>query len=180
MGLQDKGCAYLEHSDIIIGYGAWKRSNRSHQGVMRIVETHSVRNAKRLLKERGALSSCHAIVERYDGRPEENEDALRDLGFEPERSFNAGGNRPRFDAFSQEWKVGIEREMREQMNVRSHILFAEIAYQKGLIEIGVFILPMRGKGTFGRTVREVTEYDVFTEYFPLELPLYLIGCETES
>jgi hypothetical protein len=132
-----------------------------------------------LLKERGALPYCHAIVERYGGRPEENEDVLRDLDFEPQWSFNAGGNRPRFDAFSQEWKVGVEREMREQMNVRSHVLFAEIAYQKDLIEVCVFILPMSGKATFGRTVREVTEYDVFTEYFPLELPLYLIGCESE-
>ena len=67
--------------------------------------------------------------------------------------------------------------MREQMNVRSHLLFAEVAYQKGLIEIGVFILPMKGQGTFGRTVREVTKYDVFTKYFPLQVPLYLIGCE---
>jgi hypothetical protein len=146
---------------------------------MRIAETHSVRKARQLLKERGALRPCHAIVERYGGRPEENKDVLRDLGFEPERAFDAGGNRPRFDAFSEEWRIGVEREMREQMNVRSHMLFAEIAYQKGVIEIGVFILPMSGKGTFGRTMREVTEYDVFTEHFPLELPLYLIGCENE-
>jgi hypothetical protein len=144
---------------------------------MLIIATHSVRNAKQLLKERGALFACHAIVERYDGRPEENEEALRELGFEPEHSFDAGGNRPRLDAFSPEWRVGVEREMREQMNVRSHLLFAEIAYQKGLIEIGVFILPMSGKGTFDRTVREVTEYDLFTKHFPLELPLYLIGVE---
>ena len=97
----------------------------------------------------------------------------------PDHPFEAGGNRPRFDAYSREWKVGIEREMREQMNVRSHMLFAEIAYQKGLVEVSVFVLPMSSKGTFGRTVREVTKYDVFTEYFPLEMPLYLIGCEKE-
>jgi len=117
------------------------------------------------------------VARRYSGRPEEDEELLRALGFEPEWSFDAGGNRPRFDAYSQKWKVGIEREMREQMNVRSHLLFAEVAYQKGLIEIGVFILPMKGQGTFGRTVREVTKYDVFTKYFPLQVPLYLIGCE---
>lgn len=70
--------------------------------------------------------------------------------------------------------------MREQMNIRSHLLFAEIAYQKRIIEIGVFILPMKGKGTFGRTVREVTEYGIFTKYFPLKLPLYLIGCENKQ
>jgi hypothetical protein len=130
-------------------------------------------------EERGALPTCHAIANRYDGRPEENEEVLQDLGFEPDHPFEAGGNRPRFDAYSREWKVGIEREMREQMHVRSHMLFAEIAYQKGLVEVSVFVLPMSSKGTFGRTVREVTKYDVFTEYFPLEMPLYLIGCEKE-
>jgi hypothetical protein len=101
---------------------------------------------------------------------------LRALSFEPEWSFNAGGNRPRFDAYSEQWKVGIEREMRQQMNVRSHLLFTEMAYRKGLIEIGVFILPMKGQGTFGRTVRELTKCEVFTKYFPLQVPLYLIGC----
>lgn len=102
---------------------------------------------------------------------------MRALGFEPQWSFDAGGNRPRFDAYSQEWKVGIEREMREQMNVRSHLLFTEVAYQKGLIEIAVFILPMKGQGTFRRTVQEVTKCEVFTKYFPLRVPLYLIGCK---
>ena len=144
---------------------------------MQISDTCSVRNAEFLLQQRGALEPCQAVARRYSGRPEENDELLRALGFEPEWSFGAGGNRPRFDAYSQEWKVGIEREMREQMNVRSHLLFAEVAYQKGLIEIGVFILPMKGQGTFGRTVQEVTKYEVFTKYFPLQIPLYLIGCE---
>jgi hypothetical protein len=143
---------------------------------MQISKTHSVRNAELLLRQRGALEPCLAVARRCSGRPEDNE-TLRALGFEPEWSFDAGGNRPRFDAYSQEWKVGIEREMREQMNVRSHLLFAEVAYQKGLIEIAVFILPMKGQGTFGRTVREVTKYEVFTKYFPLGVPLYLIGCK---
>jgi hypothetical protein len=143
---------------------------------MQISETCSVRNAELLLRQRGALEPCLAVARCYFGCLEDNE-ILRALGFEPEWSFDAGGNRPRFDAYSQEWKVGIEREMREQMNVRSHLLFAEVAYQRGLIEIGVFILPMKGQGTFGRTVREVTKYDVFTKYFPLQVPLCLIGCE---
>jgi len=117
------------------------------------------------------------MARRYSGLPEQNQGLLRALGFEPEWSFEAGGNRPRFDAYSQRWKVAIEREMQEQMNVRSHLLFIEVAFQLGLIDIGVLILPMKGQGTFRRTVREVTKYDVFTKHFPLEVPLYLIGCE---
>ena len=138
---------------------------------MSIVETHSGRDAEQLLKDCGARCPCHAIAEEYRGRPEENVDVLHELGFEPEHSFDAGGNRPRFDAYSPTWKVGVEREMREQMNVRSHLLFAEIAYQKDIIDVGVFILPMHGKATFERTVREVTQYEVFNNVFPLELPL---------
>ena len=143
---------------------------------MQISDTCSVRNAELLLRQRGALEACQALARRYSGQPEENKKLLHALGFEPEWSFDAGGNHPRFDAYSREWKVGIEREMREQMNVRSHLLFAEVAYQKGLIEIGVFILPMKGEGTFGRTVKELTKYHLFTKYFPLRVPLYLIGC----
>ena len=144
---------------------------------MRISDTCSVRNAELLLRQRGALEPCRAVARRYSGLPQENQELLRALGFEPEWSFDAGGNRPRFDAYSQKWKVGIEREMQEQMNVRSHLLFVEVAYQMGLIEIGVFILPMKGQATFRRTKREVTECDLFTKYFPLQVPLYLIGCE---
>jgi len=34
-----------------------------------------------------------------------------------------------------------------------------------------------GQGTFDRTVRELTQFEVFTRYFPLQVPVFLIGCE---
>lgn len=144
---------------------------------MQIIDTHSVRDAKLLLRHREALEPCHKVARRYDGMSKETGKLLRDLGFEPQWPFDAGGNHPRLDAYHHEWKVGIERERGEQMNARSHLLFTEIGFRKGLIEVGVFILPIKGQATFGRTVREVTEYEIFTEYFPLRVPLYLIGCE---
>jgi len=143
---------------------------------MRIVETHSVRDAESLLRQRGALEPCLTVARCSPADLKDNE-FLGTLGFVAEWSFDAGGNRPRFDAYSQQWRVGIEREMCEQMNVRSHLLFAEIAFQKGIVGVCVFILPMKGQGTFDRTVREVTKYDLFTKYFPLQVPLFLIGCD---
>jgi len=144
---------------------------------VKILDTFSVRDAETILRQRDALAACRAVASRWSGTPKQNSALLLSLGFEPEWSFGAGGNRPRFDGYSEKWKVGIEREMREQMNVRSHLLFTEIAFQKGLIDVGVFILPMAGQGRFVRTVRETTEFEIFTRYFPLEVPLYLIGCE---
>lgn len=136
-----------------------------------------MRDAEFLLSQRGALEPCRTVAQHYSGSTGVIKELLRNLGFEPQMRFDAGGNHPRLDAQHPEWKVGIELEMGEQMNARSHLLFTEIAFQKELVEVGVFILPMKGQASFGRTMREVTEYEIFTKYFPLRVPLYLIGCE---
>jgi len=143
---------------------------------MEIVDTYSVRDAESLLRAKGALEACLNVARRcskLDKQPQ----LLHTLGFEPRWGFDAGGNRPRFSGYSAHWKVGIIQEMREQMNIRSRLLFTEIAHQKGLVEVAVFILPVTGQGTFDRTVRELTQFEVFTRYFPLQVPVFLIGCE---
>lgn len=147
---------------------------------MIIVEDCSIRNAKNLLEERGALVACRQLAIECEGDPSKNKDLVHCLGFRGKTTIPIGDNRPKLDAYSSKWKVGVEREFQEQMNVRSHLLFTEIGHQLGMIEIGVYILSIsNSKANFKRTFNELTEYDIFTKYFPLTVPLYIIGCEYE-
>ena len=147
---------------------------------MIIEEEYSIRNTKEQLLERGALEACKSLARQFEGDPSKNNSLRTDLGFPDSTVIEIGDNRPQFDAYSKNWKVGIEREMQQQMNVRSHLLFTEMAFQIGKIEIGVYILPMEnnGKAQFTRTKREISEYKIFTKYFPLTVPLYLIGVKS--
>jgi len=144
---------------------------------VRISDTYSLRDEELLLRQRGALEACHDVVRRWSDSAEVKAQLLHGSRFKAEWRFDAGGNNPRFDAYCQRWKVGIEREMRQQMNVRSHLLLTEVAFRTGLIDVAVFILRMDGQARFRRIVNEVSKYDLFTKYFPLQMPLYLIDCE---
>lgn len=148
---------------------------------MKIDKECSIRKAAELLDKKGALKTCRVLVEKCDGQLKDEPELLEELGFEAETPISVKGLRPRFDAFHGSWKIGVELEKREQMNVRSHLLFTEIAFRKKLIDVAVYILPVRGenqgkKANFTRTRRELTETELFSEeYFPLMVPIYLIG-----
>ena len=144
-----------------------------------IIKEYSIRNAQKILKKRGALEACRALAMQVQGDPSKNKKLKTKLGFGDQVTINVGDNEPQLDAYSKTWRVGVEREYREQMNVRSHLLFTEIAYKIGKIDVGVYISPIEnnGKAEFGRTRREISEYKIFNEYFPLTVPLYLIGCK---
>lgn len=152
---------------------------------MIIKERTSFRNAAKILRDRGALEACHALVTDFDGQLKDKSKRLHELGFKGEVQIEIKGLRnPRFDAFHQDWKIGVELEKREQMNVRSHLLFTEIAYLKEMIEVAVYILPIRDKGknqgtkaNYGRTLNELSDNtEIFSiEYFQLTVPIYLLG-----
>lgn len=129
-------------------------------------------------------SLCDSLAETTDSP----EAVLDEFDWITEYVISIGDNRPRFDGYKD--KVGIEHEAREQMNVRSHLLWMEAANQQEKndhkldsfatgIELGVFIIP---RGTDGasvdRTKREL-EDDIFSKYFSIECPIVLIEYSTE-
>ncbi len=140
---------------------------------MRITDTSSIREGEQLLKEKELVEECRKIAENWCTDKDNNRKRIEDMGWDCEHTFSVGCNRPRFDAFKN--GVGLEHEKGEQMNVRSHLLFMEVAFRKRIIDVGVFILPDRGyDANVRRTKRELKD-EIFTKYFPLTVPVYLLG-----
>ena len=79
-----------------------------------------------------------------------------------------GANRPRLDAYKN--GIGIEHEAREQMNVRSHLLFSDAMLKQGDIDALVVIISKENHATKQRTVNELRD-TIFTEHHPLEVPV---------
>lgn len=92
-------------------------------------------------------------------------------GWETEYEVTVGKNRPRLDAYKD--GVGIEHEAREQMNMRSHLLFADAMFQQGDIEVLVVIIPAGNDASKRRTANELHD-DIFTEHHPLDVPVLVI------
>jgi hypothetical protein len=142
-----------------------------------ITETESVRNGARILRENGLFDEIHAMIKEMAttaGTDTAVKRVMDEYDWTTDKVIAVGGNRPRLDGFKA--RVGIEHEKKEQMNVRSHLLFGEAIYQQNEIDIWVGIIPTGSDATVGRTAREFN-YAIFTEYFPLEVPAYLIGYE---
>ena len=147
---------------------------------MEIVKEQSIRAAKEIMDKEAIEASKRLARECTGDSKRSHGELLEEIGFNDSTRIHMNGNKSHFDAYSEKWKVGIEREMREQMNVRSHLLFADIAYQTGMIKATVFILPIKGKNTkadFSRTLNDLIDSELFAKYFPLEVPIYLIGVE---
>ena len=143
----------------------------------RITNTESIRDGKRVLREKGLVDEIHAITEEIadtTGTDKAAKQVLERFGWEPGYLIPVGRNKPRLDGFKS--KVGVEYEKGEQMRVRSHLLFGEAMYQQGDIDIWVCIIPTANDSSVRRTANEFG-YTLFTEYFPLEVPAYLIECK---
>lgn len=139
---------------------------------MEITEEVSIRKGKLILKKKGLLAECLEIALFWSKLSKGNrEKRLEELGWRTEYEFSVGQLRPRFDAFKS--RVGLEHERRQQMNVRSHLLMTEVAYWEGIIDACVFIIPAGRDASVERTEREL-KGELFTHYFPLQVPLYLI------
>jgi hypothetical protein len=142
--------------------------NRSH-----LTRTESIRDGAAILREKGLLEE----IERMCAKIADDEgwtEVLTDHDWETERVVTVGDNRPRLDGFKD--GIGLEHESREQMNVRSHLLWMEAAFQKAIVDTGVFIIPAGPNASVKRTNNELND-EIFTDYFPIECPLYLVEYE---
>lgn len=146
---------------------------------MQVSKTYSVRNAKKILSDKKMIENLHTLLSKYESNEQlkDNPKVLKDYKFKPEVVIPVDGLNPRFDAYREDLKIGVELEKREQMHVRSHLLFTEIAYQKNFIDLAVFILPINGNNAnFNRCLKELTQTELFSEnFFKLEVPLYVMG-----
>ncbi|MGV9103940.1 MAG: hypothetical protein ACOC3C_07490 [Candidatus Thorarchaeota archaeon] len=52
-------------------------------------------------------------------------------------------------------------------------MMMEAAHKQGLIDAGVFAIPAGKDASVRRTEKEL-KGEIFTKYFPLQIPLYLI------
>lgn len=142
-----------------------------------VTRVSSVNAGQEILQEKGLLDELRdlcAAWSSYDGPPN---NVLRQFDWETEYSFPIGRNRPRFDGFKD--RVGLEHETREQMNIRSHILWMEAGFQTDVIDTGVFVIPRGSYGSVRRTENELHD-DIFTEHFPIDCPLVLLEYEPSS
>lgn len=148
-----------------------------------VTQVTSVNGGLSKLKNKGFSDEIKMLCDALAETSENPETVLDEFGWITEYVVSIGGNRPRFDGYKN--GVGIEHEAREQMNVRSHLLWMEAAYQQqesdgGLdslatgIDVGVFIIPTDTRGAkLDRTKRELGDV-IFTQHFPIECPIVLV------
>lgn len=142
-----------------------------------ITEEVSIRDAESILKDKGLYQELRTLASEIGETGADStkrKERFQAFGWELEYGYSIGNNRPRFDAFKN--RVGVEYERREQMNVRSHLLMMEAAYRQDLIDVGVFIIPSGRDASVSRTENELRD-ELFTYYFPIYSPVYLIEHE---
>lgn len=133
-----------------------------------------------ILRQKGLLDEIRTITEEIAdtaGTDTAAKRVLDDFEWETDHVISVGQNLPRLDGFKS--KIGVEYETGEQMRVRSHLLFGEAMYQQDEIDVWVCIIPSENDSSVRRTANEF-DYALFTEYFPLEVPAYLIECELKD
>jgi hypothetical protein len=136
-----------------------------------ITEVVSVNDGKEILRQKALLDQIGEMCDLWRNQEGGPNPVLAEFDWKTEYVFSIGQNRPRFDGFKD--RVGLEHETREQMNVRSHLLWIEAGYQSDEIEAGVFVIPSGNYGSVSRTARELND-EIFTEYFPIKCPLLLV------
>jgi hypothetical protein len=139
-----------------------------------ITDMESVNGGRRVISEKGLLNEVSEMCDSWRNRDGGPNKVLEEFGWDTEYTFAIGGNRPRFDGFKQ--RVGLEHETREQMNIRSHLLWTEAGFQADVIDAGVFVIPSGNDGSVGRTYRELND-EIFAKHFPIECPLLLAEYE---
>lgn len=140
-----------------------------------ITVAKSINGGREILRQRGLLEEVGEMCEAWRQRERDPNAILSEFGWETEFVFSVGENRPRLDGFKD--RVGLEHETREQMNVRSHLLWSEAGFQDGVIDAAVFVIPTGNYGSVGRTQRELND-EIFSTHFPIECPLLLVEYET--
>lgn len=142
-----------------------------------IRERASIRCGKELAEDKGPIDDIDTVCTHWRGTDRSVRDEMQarlENDWQFERSFSVKNLKPKFDMMCRDI-CGLEREKGWQMHIRSHLLFAEAAHQQDIVEMLALIVPVRAKnGNFDRTLRELGE-DLFTKYFKLEVPIYLVG-----
>jgi hypothetical protein len=148
-----------------------------------VTQVESVNGGLYKLENKGLSDKIETLCDNFAATTENPETILDEFGWITEYVINIGSNRPRLDGYKN--GVGIEHEAREQMNVRSHLLWMEAAYQQeksenGLdssatgLDAGIFIIPTdAGGASVDRTKREL-EDEIFTRHFQIECPIVLV------
>jgi hypothetical protein len=146
---------------------------------LNIYDDYSCNNGQERLIAKNLLQTFISLISRL--RRDENlvyrTDLHREFSLESNRRVPVRNLNQKLTAYYPDKKVGIQLDNRNQARVRSHLTFTEIAFQKGLIEECIYMLPMQGdRVSFDQTKREIAQDDPFgTGYFSLEVPIYLIG-----
>ena len=148
-----------------------------------IIQVASVNGGLPKLEDQKISDEIETLCKTLATTQKSPEAILGEFNWITEYVVGIGENRPRFDGFKQ--GIGLEHEAREQMNVRSHLLWMEAAYQKGKsedgaetfytgIDMGIFIIPTETRGaSVDRTKSELKD-EIFTRHFPIECPIVLI------
>lgn len=141
----------------------------------------SIRGGEQLIRRKGLYQDLMNIVEEIapiqgsnaTDKETQIQRVLDDFGWDHTSTPVANYNRPQFDGMKLD--VALEHEAREQMNVRSHLLFLEAAFREGKSECAVMIIPQGEDAKVGRIEKEAMgEGKLFTYHFPLFTPLFLI------
>lgn len=103
-----------------------------------ITKVRSVTSGRGILHQKDLLDEVEEMYESWRDREGGPNKVLAEFDWETEYGFSIGKNRPRFDGFEK--RVGLEHETREQMNIRSHLLWAETGFQRDAIDAGVFLI----------------------------------------
>ena len=119
-----------------------------------VTQASSINDGQEIVQMKGLLDELHDLCAAWSSYAGPPNDVLRRFDWETEYGFAIGENRPRFDGFKD--RVGLEHETREQMNIRSHILWMEAGFQTDVIDAGVFVIPRGGHGSVHRT-RQVSQ-----------------------
>lgn len=149
-------------------WGAYQHKIDELRTQLVYIAAESIRDARTILQDKEVLGDVTTVVDELaDGAT--LEEAF--TGWETEYEVIVGKNRPRLDAYKD--GVGIEHEAREQMNMRSHLLFADAMFQQGDIEVLVAIIPTGNNASKRRTANELRDA-IFTEHHPLDVPVLVI------
>ena len=136
-----------------------------------ITEVESINSGLEILRQKGLLDEIGEMCDLWRSQEGGPNPILAEFDWETEYRFSIGPNRPRFDGFKNQ--IGLEHETREQMNIRSHLLWAEAGYQSDEIDASVFVIPSGNYGSVSRTARELND-EIFSKYFPIDCPLLLV------
>lgn len=137
---------------------------------------HFLNSGEKKLKEKGLLDEVYQLLEKLDFNTtlKQNKDILSYHQFTLAEKVPIEGINPELEAFNRDNKIGLKVQRNEQIDVRSDLLFAEIGYRKDFMDFFIYVLKNSGNANFNR-VRNELQSDLFSHYFPVTIPLCLVG-----